>query len=254
MSELVRFAVEGGVARVTLDRPPLNVLSTPMMRELARAVQLAGSAPEARILRLDAAGKVFCAGVDVADHEGDALRPMMDALDALFEVFDRVAIPTVAVVRGAALGGGCELVLATDLCLASERASFGQPEVRLGVFAPPASVLLPRLVGERRALGFLLTGSTVPAAEALSLGLVNRVYPDASFAQDVDAFFAGMSELSGSALRMAKRAVTATRDLSAREAHRRAGEIYMEELMPTEDASEGLRAFLEKRPPVWKHR
>lgn len=254
MSDLVRLSFEGPLARITLDRPPLNILTTAMMRELGASLDRASARAETRLVRLDAAGKVFSAGVDVADHEGPKLRPMMEALRDLFDAFDRVPVPTVAVVHGAALGGGMEVALGTDLCIASDRASFGQPEIRLGVFAPPASVLLPRVCGERRALGLLLTGETIPATEAHAMGIVNRVFPAESFDADSSAFLARLLEHSGAALRLAKRAVVSTRALERGSAQRAVFDQYMDELMETADAHEGLRAFLEKRPPAWRHR
>lgn len=254
MSTFVRFALDGPVARITLDRPPLNILTTAMMQEFRTLLEQRASAADVRLVRIDALGKVFCAGVDVGEHEGDALPAMMDALHGLFEALGRVEVPIVSVVHGAALGGGCELVLGTDVCLASERASFGQPEVRLGLFAPPATALLPRIAGERRALAFLLTGEALPASEAQALGIVHRVFPEASFAQDAEAWIGRLLELSGAALRMVKRAVLATRGLGPGSALSALDRLYREELMQTEDAREGLRAFLEKRPPKWKHR
>jgi cyclohexa-1,5-dienecarbonyl-CoA hydratase len=254
MSNEIGVAIDGPLARITIRRPPLNVLTTAMLREIARAFNAAASSSEVRAVRLDAEGKAFSAGVDVADHAGDAIEPMMDALVELFDAAERVPVPTVAVVHGAALGGGCEIALATDLCLAAERASFGQPEIRLGVFAPPASVLLPRLIGERRAMELLLTGETLPAAEAARIGLVNRVFADDAFETGVDEFIAGLLALSGEALRQAKRAVLAARGRPAGEAHRELRRLYLDELMRTHDAQEGIQSFMEKRRPLWKHR
>ena len=166
MSDTVVVNREGPVVRITLSRPPLNVLTTEMMRAITATLGSLARDEDVRLVRLDAEGKVFSAGADVAEHTGEALEPMMQALDELFGAFATTSVPTLAVVHGAALGGGCELALGTDLCLASERASFGLPEIRLGVFAPPASVLLPRIVGERRALGLLLSGETIPKADS----------------------------------------------------------------------------------------
>lgn len=254
MAENVRVSEGGPMARITLHRPPLNVLTTSMLRDLATALDRVAADDDVRLVRLDAEGKVFSAGVDVGDHAGEALAPMMDAFVAVFEAFERVPVPTVAVVHGAALGGGCELTLATDLCLASDAASFGQPEIRLGVLAPPASVLLPRLVGERRAFDLLLSGETIAAEEAWRAGLVNRVFPADRFPEQVDGFLDRLLQLSGAALRHAKRAVLLARDRPASEAHRELVRFYLDDLMSTEDAREGIRAFLEKRAPVWKHR
>jgi len=254
MSDAVRLTIAERVARITFERPPLNVLNTAMMREMAALLERVAAMYDVRVVRIDSVGKLFCAGVDVADHEGDLLAPMLAALARLFDAFERLPQPSVAVVHGAALGGGCEVALGTDLCLAAERATFGQPEIKLGVFAPPASVLLPRITTERRALGLLLGGDAIPAAEAKACGLVNQVFPDASFEADASAWIAKLASYSGAALRLAKRAVTSTRGLSVPEAHRAALALYSTELMRTEDAGEGLRAFLEKRPPRWSDR
>jgi cyclohexa-1,5-dienecarbonyl-CoA hydratase len=253
VSEGVRIATDGPLVRITLDRPPLNVLTTAMLVALADALERADRDRDVRVIRLDATGRAFSAGVDVSDHVGDRIAPMMDALERLFLAFDRTAAPIVSVVQGAALGGGMELVLGTDLCFASDRATFGQPEVRLGLFAPPASVLLPRLVGERRAVELLLTGDTVTAAEAERLGLVHRVFPHERLEDESAARIGRLLELSGAALRQAKAAVRAARVGSVADGLRAVDRQYRDELMRTADAHEGLAAFTEKRPPRWKH-
>lgn len=249
----LRLSTEGAVARITLDRPPLNVLTTAMMEGIADALDRAGASPEARVVRLDAVGRAFCAGVDVGEHMGDALAPMMDALAHLFDAFERCPLPVVAVVQGAALGGGCEVVLGADLCVASERATFGQPEIKLGVFAPPASVLLPRAVGERRALGLLLTGDTFSAPQAHAWGLVYKVAAAEALEAEATAIVSALAGLSGAALRLAKEAVRAARGRSVSEGHAAVSRLYLDRLMATRDAHEGLAAFLEKRVPEWAH-
>jgi cyclohexa-1,5-dienecarbonyl-CoA hydratase len=191
--------------------------------------------------------------VDVGDHLGERLGAMMDALLALFDAFAAVPQPTVAVVQGPALGGGCELVLGTDLCFAGERATFGQPEIKLGVFAPPASVLLPRLLGERRALGLLLSGDTISATEAERIGLVNAVFADQELESAAAQRIERLAGLSRAAHVHAKRAVRTALEVAPAEAHRRLHDQYLSELMATHDAHEGLDAFMAKRPPSWKH-
>ena len=179
---------------------------------------------------------------------------MMSALADLFLAFEEVPHPIVAVVQGAALGGGLEVVLGCDLVVASERATFGQPEIKLGVFAPPATVLLPRRIGLGAATAMLLTGESIDAAEARRLGLVNEVFPVEGFEAAASAWIAKLLALSGAALRRAKRALRAASGHHVREAHQRMHDIYMNDLMATEDAQEGLRAFVEKRAAAWKHR
>jgi cyclohexa-1,5-dienecarbonyl-CoA hydratase len=250
----VRLSIADGLARITLDRPRLNVLTIAMMRELASALLASGANPDVRVVRLDAVGKAFCAGVDVGDHVGEKLDPMLEALDAVFSAFEAVPQPVVAAVHGAALGGGCEILLGCDLCVASESAVFGQPEIKLGVFAPPASILLPRVLGERRALEWLLLGDSWPAREAERVGLVNAVFPAEAFEERTAAWIDRLLALSGPALRLAKQAVSDARDRSPREARELLHRVYRNELMTTADADEGLRSFLEKRRPVWTHR
>jgi cyclohexa-1,5-dienecarbonyl-CoA hydratase len=250
----VRTEVASGLARITLDRPPVNVLTTAMMRDLAAGLRRVAADDDVRVVRIDAAGRAFSAGVDVGDHLGELLPAMMDALRDVFEAFDLVPQPVVAVVDGAALGGGLEVVLGCDLVVASERALFGQPEIKLGVFAPPASVLLPRRIGLGPATGLLLTGESVGAAEARRLGLVNELFAVDGFDAQATAWIHKLLALSGAALRHAKRAIKESFGASVGLAHARVHDLYMRELMATEDAHEGLRSFVEKRPAVWKHR
>lgn len=252
--ETIRLERTAGLARITLDRPPVNVLTTVMMRDLAATLRRVAADDAIRVVRLDAAGKAFSAGVDVGDHLGDLLPSMMAALEDLFVAFDHMPQPVVAVVQGAALGGGLEVVLGCDLVVASERATFGQPEIKLGVFAPPATVLLPRRIGLGAASGMLLTGESVTAAEAHRLGMVHAVFAGEGFDAAAESWIRKLLALSGAALRRAKRALRESSRMPVGEAHVRVHEIYMNDLMTTEDAHEGLRAFVEKRPAVWKHR
>jgi cyclohexa-1,5-dienecarbonyl-CoA hydratase len=253
-SQTIHVDIASGLARITLDRPPVNVLTTEMMRDLAAALRRVAADETVRVVRLDAAGKTFSAGVDVGDHLGDLLPSMMAALGDLFAAFDGVPQPVVAVVQGAALGGGLEVVLGCDLVVASEKATFGQPEIKLGVFAPPATVLLPLRVGLGAATGLLLTGESVGAAEARRLGLANEVFPVEGFDAAATAWIEKLLNLSGAALRQAKRAIRESHGRPVVEGHARVHDIYMNDLMATEDAHEGLRSFVEKRKAVWKHR
>jgi cyclohexa-1,5-dienecarbonyl-CoA hydratase len=253
-STTIRLEFGSGLARITLDRPPVNVFTTEMMRDLAAALRRVAADETIHVIRLDAAGKVFSAGVDVGDHLGDRLPSMMAALSDLFVAFEEVPQPVVAVVAGAALGGGLEVVLGCDLVVAAEKATFGQPEIKLGVFAPPATVLLPRRIGPGPATAMLLTGESVSADEARRLGLVNAVFPEPEFDAAATAWIGRLLALSGAALRRAKRALRESSRLPVGEAHVRLHDIYMNDLMATEDAHEGLRSFVEKRPAVWRHR
>ena len=248
----VRVRRDGAVAHVTLDRPPVNVLTAAMLEELDGCLCEAGEDRGAKVIVLEGAGKAFCAGVDVADHTETRVQ-------ATLEVFHRVARrllampqPVIAAVHGAALGGGMELALACDVVLARDDAKFGQPEIQLGVFPPVAAALLPRLVGRQRAMDLILTGRTVPAAEAAQLGLVSQVLPADGFAAAVDGRAAQLASLSGAALKLAKRAMIAGFDTTADLAIARAESLYLTELVAEPDAHEGIAAFLEKRQPRWR--
>jgi cyclohexa-1,5-dienecarbonyl-CoA hydratase len=242
------------VVRITLNHPPLNILDIPMIGELGDAVAQVPSASDAKIFVIAHQGKAFSAGVSIQDHTADKVEGMLEKFHSLIRQLNSLAIPSVALVDGMALGGGCELAMVCDMVLASDRATFGQPEIKVGVFPPVAAVLLPRLVGRNRALELLLTGETIDAAEAMRIGLINQVFPAASFGEKTDEFIRKLTSLSGSSLRLTKRAVDGSLydEFSAGITY--AEQLYLSELMQTDDAREGLNAFLEKRKPVWKNK
>lgn len=247
----VRVERRGAAAWVILDRPPLNILNIQMLESLNAALARIGSAKDVAVVALTGAGKAFCAGVDVADHMGSRAKPMLESFHAVIERVLAMGPPVVAVVNGAALGGGCELLMACDLVVARAGAKLGQPEVRLGVFPPAAAALLPRLIGRQRALDLILTGRTIEATEAHVLGLVTRLLPDDGFDDAAQAIVMDLASLSPPVLKLAKKAtlagrtdVTASLDIAER--------LYTDDLMRLADAHEGLLAFVEKRTPVWK--
>lgn len=241
----------GRVARVVLDRPPLNVLTTVMLGELAAAVREAGSDPATRVLLLTGEGRAFCAGVDVADHTADRVAGMIDAFSGAIRALLDVELPVIGAVNGAALGGGLELALACDIVLARSGAKLGQPEIQLGVFPPAAAALLPRRVGMQRALDMILTGCAVRAEEAVAMGLVTRAVPADDFDVEVEDYVERMASASRPVLRLAKRATRSALDRPVTDALQAADRLYLDELMALHDPHEGLAAFMEKRAPVW---
>lgn len=251
--EFLRVEPETGVLRLVLDRPPLNVLHVPMLRELKEALTEAGADGGVRVLLLTGAGKAFCAGVDVAEHTADRAETMLRVFHDVLATVLSLEVPVVAAVNGAALGGGLELATACDVVLARAGARLGQPEVRLGAFPPAAATLLPRLLGRSRALDLILTGRTVSAEEAERIGLVARTYAAEIFAEEAAAYARALASLSGPVLRLAKRAVLEALERSLGDGLERAEALYLEELVPLSDAREGLAAFLAKRDPVWSH-
>jgi cyclohexa-1,5-dienecarbonyl-CoA hydratase len=247
---------QDGIARLTLNKPPLNVLDIAMMQEITAALEGLGDDPSIKVLVFQAAegSKAFSAGVDVSDHTADKVEGMIEVFHRIFRQLDRLEIPIVAVVGGAALGGGCELALFCDMIVASEKASFGQPEIQVGVFPPVAAVALPGIVGPKKALEMVLVGDRIRADEARQLGLVNRVVPVEDLQAEAEEFVGKLAKLSGTVLRLTKRAVRVGSAGGFADGLAAVEELYLGPLMETEDAHEGLAAFMEKRSPVWKDR
>jgi len=242
------------IARLTLNKPPLNVMDIAMMEELNAALASLRGDRASKVVVIAAAGKAFSAGVDIADHTKDRVDEMIKKFHAIFHTLWSLEQPVVAAVQGAALGGGCELAIACDFIVASEKAKFGQPEIKVGVFPPIAALVLPRLIARKKAYELVLTGETIDAREAERLGLVNAVASVDSFDETVNAFVSKLTALSGAVLRLAKRAVQTGLDQGADAAFAEIERLYLRDLMATEDAVEGLAAFMEKRAAVWKER
>ncbi len=250
--EHIKMTRDGGMATMTLAKPPLNVLDIAMMREMVGALMELEGDPSLRVLVLRSEGKAFSAGVDISDHTADRVEEMIHVFHDIFHHMSRIHAPIVAVVDGAALGGGCELVLFADIVLASERSKFGQPEIQVGVFPPVAAVVLPHLTGRQKALELLLTGDVIKADEAHRIGIVNQVFPVEGFDEAAGAYLAKLSGLSGPVLQVTKRAMLENVGRPFNKALDHAEDVYLRELMAIKDAHEGLAAFLEKRKPEWK--
>jgi cyclohexa-1,5-dienecarbonyl-CoA hydratase len=250
--QYIRLDIAERVAVITLDRPPLNVLTIAMIRELDGALDDIVGDKRLKAVVLRAEGKAFCAGVDVADHTPERVDAMIRGFGRLFARLRSLPVPTIAVAQGAALGGGAELALGCDFVLAAASARFGQPEIKLGVFPPIAAALLPRLIGYQQAARLILTGEVIPADEAFRLGLVTQVAPDSELAASLDQLLGQFRGLSAVALRLAKRALLTGAELSATSALESIESLYLADLMATADASEGIKSFIEKRQPVWR--
>lgn len=251
----IDFRIEDRVARITLARPPLNVFHIAMMHEIAEALtESAQREIVAIVFDADKNCRAFSAGVAVEEHVEDTIYQMLDAFHAIFRQLEQIAKPTIAVVDGAALGGGCELVAACDIVIASDRSRFGQPEIKLGVFPPIATILLPMVIGEKRARELILTGEIIDATEAIRLGLCNHVVPSAHLEAKLLEVLSKLRELSGTSLQFTRQAMDLARGKTFDVALNEQENIYLHELMKTADAKEGIKAFMEKRKPVWRHR
>jgi cyclohexa-1,5-dienecarbonyl-CoA hydratase len=250
----IRLSVDGSVARVTLARPPLNILTLDAIERLDAALEEVSRRAAVRVLLLAAEGRAFCAGVAVEDHLGDRAQPMLAAFHRVFRMLHRLECATVAAVQGPALGGGAELATFCDFVIASDSATFGQPEIKVGVFPPIAAIHYPDRIGRARTLQLLLSGQVLAARDAERIGLIDRVVSPGELAAAVEAALAGLTDKSAAVLRLTKRAARRGAGDGFEAALSALEDLYLNELMRTEDAEEGLRAFLAKRPPAWKDR
>jgi cyclohexa-1,5-dienecarbonyl-CoA hydratase len=248
----IQTELKDGVATLTLNRAPLNVLNIEMMEEMNAYFEELMKEKTLKLLVIQAMGKAFSAGVDVGEHLGDLVYKMIEVFHRIFRLMDGLKVPSIAVVNGSALGGGCELALYCDMVIATEKAKFGQPEIQVGVFPPIAALVFPRMIGRKKALELILSGDIMNAQEALSLGLINKIVPETSLNEEVNGFINKFKKLSGIVLKLTKEAALAGLNDDMDKGLKVIEKIYLERLMKTNDAIEGLKAFLDKRKPIWK--
>jgi len=252
----IQFALTDRVCRITFARPPLNILTIAMAREIVDAINRSARAPNtcAIVFAASQASGAFCAGVSIEEHRTETVFQMLEGFHSIFRTLNAVSKPVIALVGGAALGGGCELAAFADIVIATGAARFGQPEIKLGVFPPVGAFILPRIIGEKRAREMILTGELLTADVAHSLGLVNHLVADDGLEAKCEELLSAFRQMSVPGLEMARRAMVQTCGLGFDDALKRAEVIYLNELMSFKDPQEGVEAFLAKRPPRWKHK
>jgi 2-(1,2-epoxy-1,2-dihydrophenyl)acetyl-CoA isomerase len=258
MAELVQLEVADGIATVTLNRPDkLNAFGDDMRERLIAALGRVAQDPDARVLVVTGAGRGFCAGGDVhhmvalkqRDAEFRELKPLLEYGRAIVSCIEQMSIPTVAAVNGVAAGAGMNLALACDVRLASDAATFGETFVRIGLHADwGGTYFLPRLVGLPRALELAWLGDVIGADEALRIGLVNRVWPAASFEREWRAWAARLAAAPQTSVRLAKQTLRAAFDRTLQQCVD-AEVVAQAACWRSGDAAEGLEAFVEKRAP-----
>jgi cyclohexa-1,5-dienecarbonyl-CoA hydratase len=256
MPELKYLQVDltDGVARITLARPKHNVLNIDMMKELNGQLEMLLADQTLKCVVLLGDGPTWCAGVEVADHKPDLVDEMIATFNRIFELIQQFDVPLIAAVHGACLGGGMELAIACDMVIASEKAVFGQPEIKLGFFPPYAALRLPQLIGPAKAIEVCTTGKRYSAAEAVSMGFVGKAVPLDQFTEAVEKLIAEIQPSSPLILRLNKRAVMQHLGLGFDKALAGVTDLFLNRLMKTEDTLEGIRSFEEKRKPVWKNK
>ena len=243
---------DGGLLRLTLARPKANIIDATMIAALREALSRHAGSAALRGVLLDAQGPHFSFGASVEEHLPATCGPMLAGLHALIVAMLEFPAPILVAVRGQCLGGGLEVALAGSLIFASPDAQLGQPEMKLGVFAPAASVLLPYRVGAATAEDLLLSGRSVAADEARALGLVNTVADD-PVATALAWFDTHLAPKSAASIRFALRAARLARLDPIRTGLAAVEQLYLQGLMNTRDANEGLAAFLARRAPAWEH-
>jgi cyclohexa-1,5-dienecarbonyl-CoA hydratase len=250
----INARLEGGLGTITLKRPPVNVLNIEMMDEIDDTLEDWLENRGLKVVLFDADGKCFSAGVDVGEHTGDLAPKMIESFHGMFRLMDRLGAVTVSSVYGSCLGGGCELAIFCDLVIADESAKFGQPEIQVGVLPPIAAQIMPRIIGRKAAMDLILSGRIISAQEAHSMGLINKVVAKGDLARETQDFLKPYLSLSAEVLRITKKTVKAGLMDDLEPSLKAIEDIYLNELMKTNDAQEGLKAFLEKRSPEWKNR
>lgn len=249
------LAIKARTAHLTINRPPLNVLDLALLRELDHALRSISREDGVDVVILRGGGeRAFSAGVDVKDHTREKVPEMLEVVHGVIRRVMYLPQVTIASVRGLCLGGGCELATSCDFVIASEDSVFATPEIAVGCYPPVALARFASQIGYHRAVDMILTGRRVSAEEALAMGLVNRVGPAAELARIEGQLVAELTDKSRAVLRLT---VKGLRELSGKgfaEALRRSEEIYVKQLLATEDVEEGVRSFVEKRKPQWKHR
>jgi len=246
--------IDGGLGTITLRRPPVNVFNIEMMDEINDTLRDWIEEKDLKVVLFNAEGKCFSAGVDVGEHMGDLAPKMIESFHGMFRLMEALGAVTVASVFGSCLGGGCELAIFCDLVITDETAKFGQPEIQVGVLPPIAAQVMPRIIGRKAANDLILSGRIISAREALEMGLINKSVAKGDLSQETESFIKPYLSLSAEVLRIAKKTIKAGLMDELEPSLKAIEDIYLNELMKTADAQEGLRAFLDKRKPEWKNR
>ncbi len=251
----VNYLYDNSVAQIILDDGKANILDIQMMSELTVLLESMKDMPDIKLITFEGEGKNFSFGASVAEHTEELSEKMLTTFHELFYAIIDLNVPTLSKISGQCLGGGFELPLACNFIFADKTARIGQPEIILGVFAPPASIILPMKVGAAKAEELLLTGKIISAEEAKNIGLINEVFEDKeSLNQSVDDWVKKyILPKSAASLKYAVRAVRLTFNQTMRDSIPVLSDIYNNELMKSKDANEGIKSFIEKRKPVWNN-
>jgi enoyl-CoA hydratase/carnithine racemase len=241
----------GQLATLTLQRPPDNRMSLEMMEAINGALLGLRGRAGLKVLVIRGSGQTFSAGIDLADHGRDRVHRLVQVFHRIFETIRMLDVVSVAAVNGAAVGGGFALALGCNLVTARRSATFRLPEVAMGLFPPVPCVILPRAAPRRKAMEWILFSEPIAAEELASYGLVNRVFDDDAFEEDLERMVAQLLACSGPVLQLARRAQTESYYATYEEALFKVENLYLRDLLALQDPHEGVQAALEGREARW---
>jgi len=242
------------IGKIIFNNGSLNILTIEMMQQINKALDDFLDDESLKAVIFEHYGKAFSAGVDIGDHMGDKASKMIKEFHGIFRRLIKLKCPTIASVKGAALGGGCEIAIFCDMVISSDKAKFGQPEIKVGVFPPIAILAFPEIIGNKKAFELIMLGETIDAKEAYRLGISNQIFPIETYDQEFIKFIESFNGLSSIVLQYTNKAFKKALGIDFEAKIDDIEEFYLKELMSTHDANEGLQAFLEKRSPNWQNR
>ena len=244
---------EKGIARIVLNRPKHNVFNIDMMQELTELLAQLNNDTELKCVVIAAQGASWCAGVEVSDHKPELAPEMIRVFDALLKQIHALGVPSIAAVHGVCLGGGLEVAIACDMIVASKAAIFGQPEIKLGFLPPYAAVRLPHLVGPSRAVEICTTGRRYSAEAVHRMGMLAELLEADAFEEGLEKLIKEIGHCSPLIIRLNKKAVNQHLGMDIDKAMESVSDLFLNELMKTEDTLEGIKSFEEKRRPQWRN-
>ncbi len=253
-NDLILVEKANNIGKIIFNNGPLNILTIEMMEQINEALERFLEDKSLKAVIFNHNGKAFSAGVDIGDHIGDKAPKMIKEFHGIFRKLNKLKCPSIASIKGAALGGGCEIAIFCDIVITSDKAKFGQPEIKVGVFPPIAVLAFPQIIGNKKAFELIMLGEIIDANEALRLGISNHIFPLESYEQEVAKFIESFNDISTIILQYTKKAFNQALGIDFEAKLYEIEQFYLKELMSTHDANEGLQAFLEKRSPNWQNR
>lgn len=246
---MINLEVSECIAKITLSKPPINVFDIDDLKKLDETLKKISNTSDIKIITIESDQKVFSAGVNIKDHTSESAEEMIKTFHEVFYTMLDLDIPTVSLVRSGCFGGGTEIALFCDFVLASDKACFSNPEIKLGCFPPVTIAKISE--GNKKGLEFVLTGNKISAKEAHEMGLVNHLFKDEEFTDKCDKFIKSITSNSLSVVKTTLRAFKDINYPNMKDKIKKAEDFYLNKLVNLNDYKEGIQSFIEKRPPEW---